>query len=78
MKEKLQEVFRTVFSDQELMITESTTADDIPMWDSLTHLELIATIEEAFLIRFSFDEVMKFQTVGDMLRSLELKSGAGN
>lgn len=69
--DNLQEVFRKVFEKKDLIISESTSAKDIKSWDSLTHLELIAAVEEAFDINFSFAEVMQFNTVGDMIRAIE-------
>lgn len=73
MLEKLQKVFRTVFENNELVIHPSTSAKDISMWDSLIHLELIAAIEAAFKVEFSFNEVMAFNNVGDILSLLEKK-----
>jgi acyl carrier protein len=70
MEERLQQVFRKVFNDADLIIDQNTSAKDIDIWDSLTHMELIAAIEEEFSIRFSFDEVMRFHTVGDLMRSI--------
>ncbi len=71
--ERLQNVFRLVFQDTNLIIHSSTTANDIKMWDSLTHVELIAAVESEFNIVFSFNEVMQFNTVGDMLNVIETK-----
>jgi len=73
--ERLQQVFRKVFQKGDLLISPSTTAKDIRMWDSLTHLELIAAVEEEFGIKFSFSEVMQFNSVGDMLLAISRKSG---
>jgi acyl carrier protein len=70
MEERLQQVFRKVFNDADLIIDQNTSAKDIDIWDSLTHMELIAAIEEEFSIRFSFDEVMRFHNVGDLMRSI--------
>lgn len=71
MIEQLQKVFRSVFRDEQLIINDNTTAKDIKMWDSLTHLELIVSIEKEFGIQFSFTEVMQFDRVGDILRAIE-------
>lgn len=71
--EQLQKVFRAVFQNSGLVISERTSAKDLKMWDSLTHLELIAAVEEEFKIRFTFNEVMEFDTVGDMLKAIEIK-----
>lgn len=71
--ERLQQVFRNVFQKDDLLITPATSAKDIRMWDSLTHLELIAAVEEEFRIKFSFNEVMQFNTVGDMIVAIGKK-----
>lgn len=71
--DQLQQVFRTVFKDETLVITPGTSARNIKMWDSLTHLELIASVEEAFHIQFSFNEMMGFNSVGDMIKTISKK-----
>ena len=70
---ELQEVFRKVFENNTISITEQTTANDINGWDSLTHMTLINEIEQHFKIELSFNEVSSFNTVGDMLKCLEVK-----
>ena len=72
-KEKLQEVFREVFDDDELEISESTTADDIEEWDSLTHIQLIVAVETAFSIKFSIVETMKLKNVGELIALIDKK-----
>lgn len=71
--EELQEVFRKVFENSALIITDVSTAADINGWDSLTHMHLLHNIEEHFGIRFSFNEVSSFENVGDMLKAIEKK-----
>jgi len=44
------------------------------MWDSLTHLQLIAEIESEFKIKFTFEEVMMFNSVADILSTIEKKT----
>ncbi|PIP53883.1 MAG: acyl carrier protein [Bacteroidetes bacterium CG23_combo_of_CG06-09_8_20_14_all_32_9] len=71
--EQLQNVFRKVFEDEKLNIQPLTSTNDIKMWDSLTHLELIVSVENEFNIKFSFNEVMQFNNVGDMLKIIVKK-----
>ena len=51
--EKLNEVFRDVFDDEEIVLTEETTSEDIEDWDSLEHINLIVAVEQCFGIKFS-------------------------
>ena len=38
--EKIQDIFRDVFDDEELVVEDSTSSDDIEEWDSLSHIQL--------------------------------------
>ena len=73
----VQDVFREVFSDEQLVIQPNTTAADIEDWDSFNHMNLIVTIEKRFRIKFSLSELQKLATVGDMLNLVEKKTKAG-
>ena len=53
----LQEIFRRVFDDDELTVTESTTAVDIDGWDSMAHINLIIAIEKEFGVSFSAADI---------------------
>lgn len=64
---RLTEVFRDVFDNEELVIGDSTTADDIEEWDSLEHISLIAAVEKAFKMRFTMKEVSGMKNVGEMI-----------
>ncbi|HVB04517.1 MAG TPA: acyl carrier protein [Chitinophagaceae bacterium] len=67
----VQEVFRETFGDPGLTIVRSTKADDIDLWDSMTHLELIAAIEKKFNLKFTFEQFMRFNNVGDMVSLID-------
>ena len=71
--QKLTSVFRDVFDDDGLEITEATTAADVPEWDSLTHINLIVAAEKAFRVKFTTKEVKALANVGDFM-SLIAKS----
>lgn len=71
LSKRVTEIFRDVFRDDSLNISDSTTADDIEMWDSLTHITLINDIEEAFNFRFSMNQVLGMKNVGELLDILE-------
>ncbi len=71
IKTKLTEIFRDVFDDEDIEISDTTTADDIEEWDSLEHITLIAAVEKAFKMRFTMKEVSSMKNVGEMMTILE-------
>lgn len=64
--EKLNEAFREVFDDDDLVVDANTTADDIEDWDSLEHVNLVNAVEEKTGIKFNNGEIGNFKNVGDM------------
>ena len=64
--EKLNEIFRDVFDDESITVTESTTAADIEDWDSLSHIMLLSAIEDEFGIKFDMKAVQGLKNVGAM------------
>jgi acyl carrier protein len=64
------EVLRDVFGDDEITLTESTTADDVEGWDSLMHLNLIIALERRFGIRFSTSEISTLKEEGQNIGNL--------
>ena len=63
---KLNEVFRDVFDDESITVTETTTADDIEEWDSLEHINLLAAVEQEFGMKFNMGQVVSMKNVGEM------------
>jgi acyl carrier protein len=76
LHERVEDVFRDVFADPGISLTDDTTADDIPQWDSLQHVVLLFNLEQAFGVQFAGSEVEQLRNVGDLKRLLAEK-GAG-
>ena len=72
--ERLTKIFRDVFDDENLVITDATNADDIEDWDSLEQITLVVTIEKEFEIKFNVHEVSGFKNVGEMADAILLKA----
>ncbi len=72
--DRLNEVFRDVFDDDEITVNEDTTADDIEDWDSLEHINLISAVEDEFGIRFKMGEVSSMKNVGEMVEIIKSRS----
>ena len=70
--EDLQEIFRTVFEDSQLELSESLTAKDVANWDSLTHMTLIYATEAHFGIEILFESVLAMENAGDLIQNIEM------
>jgi acyl carrier protein len=55
-------------------ITSATTADDVPGWDSLSHVRIILAIEAEYGVRFSTLEVLRMKKVGDLQDLIDRKA----
>jgi acyl carrier protein len=67
MFSKVQEIFRDIFDEDDLMITDSTNSDEIEDWDSLNHINLVSAIEQEFGIKFTLIELISLKNVGEMI-----------
>lgn len=65
--DKLTPVFRKVFADKSLVLTEELSAPDVENWDSLSHMLLISEVENEFAIKFKLKDLNKMANVGDMI-----------
>jgi acyl carrier protein len=68
VRTKLRGIFRDVFDDESLEITDEMTAQDVEDWDSLNHINLIVAVEKGFGIKFTTREVNSLKNVGELTR----------
>lgn len=59
-------IFIDVLDDDDIVLTDQTTANDVKDWDSLNHIQLIVAIEKKFKIKFTTTEIGQFKNVGDL------------
>ena len=68
--EDLSPIFCEVLENDDLLITESTVAADVPEWDSLNHIYLVVAIEKQFKVKFTTHQIQSWKCVGDILKDL--------
>ncbi len=76
LQDTLNKIFCEVFDDDDIRITPEMTANDVDGWDSLSHVNLITTIEAKFNIRFTQKDLLKQRSVGDLIADIERKLAA--
>ncbi len=70
---QVQDIFRDILDDENIILSDANTAEDIEDWDSLTHIQLIKAIEKNFSIRFTSREILSWNNVGEMLDCIKSK-----
>ena len=71
--EKLTPIFRDVFDDESIIPHLAMTAKEVAEWDSLGHIRLMVTIEQAFAIKFTTSEISSLANVGELVAVIEKK-----
>lgn len=66
-----------VFECRAEELTADRSRDDIPAWDSLGVLTLMAGFDEKFGLVMSADDMQKLQRVGDVLALLRSRGKLG-
>ena len=56
-------------------VTDTIGPGDFPAWNSLGHLQLMLLLERHFEVRFSADDIMSFEDVGELVTLVERKVG---
>ena len=75
IKSKLTPIFRDVFSEPSLVVSETMTADEVKKWDSLSHINMIYAVEKAFGVRFSIKDARSMKDVGELIQLIKKKAG---
>lgn len=75
ISERLAAVIRRTLRVEGVELQPSTRASEVPGWDSLAHVRVLAAVEEEFGVRFATLEVLRLANVGQLQALLEKKLG---
>jgi len=71
--EKLNEIFRDIFDDDNIQISENTTAADIEDWNSLAQINIIIACQAEFDVKFDLKDVLSLNNIKDITDVIERK-----
>jgi acyl carrier protein len=67
----LTDIFRAIFDDDRIVLSDSTNADDIEEWDSLNQIKIILACEQVFKVKLNARKVNTLTNVGQMIEYLQ-------
>ena len=70
---QIQEIFCDVLDNEDIVLTDTTTSDDIEEWDSLSHIQLVVSIEKSFKLKFTAADISSWRNVGEMCEAIAAK-----
>ena len=71
--EKVIEIVATTCDVDKSEVNENSTVGDFPAWDSVGHLSILSSVEEAFDISFEPEEMMELEDVKDIVEAVNTK-----
>lgn len=70
---KMQDIFRDVLDNDELVLKESMTSQDVEEWTSLSQAQILTAIEQQMGFRFTLKEIMTMKSVGQIVDAIASK-----
>jgi acyl carrier protein len=77
ISERLANVIRGELNLPDLKFEDGMLAREVPGWDSLRHLSIIAAVERDFGIRLKSLEVMRLKNIGELQALIDRKVAVG-
>jgi acyl carrier protein len=74
IRQRLSEIFADTFDAPGIQVRDDMTAQDVEGWDSLSHIDLIVAVEDAFKIRLTTADVRNLNSVGDLVNVISSKA----
>ena len=71
MSDKLKQAFAAVLKVDSASLTDESSPENTPSWDSLSAVQLVTAIEETFNVELTTTDILRMRSLGmarDMLR----------
>ena len=68
--QKLESILSKVLGVAPNAITDTTSPDNVPTWDSFNGLLIVSELENSFKVKFTMEEVIAVKCVKDIKKTL--------
>ena len=71
MKEEIVKIIADILEVDVCDIEMDTAVGDLPEWDSMHHLQIIAELEKVYNIKFNASDLAELEVVSDLISLVE-------
>ena len=71
MKEEIVKIIADILEVDVCDIEMDTAVGDLPVWDSMHHLQIIAELEKVYNIKFNASDLAELEDVSDLISLVE-------
>lgn len=75
MTQNLESILGRIFNMPDEKITDDLSMKNLEIWDSLMHMNLVMTLEEAYSVELTMDEIMTIVDVASIREIISEKTG---
>ena len=68
---RLNELVASVINVPAADLTPQSGPENLPAWDSLAHIGIIAAVEQMYHLQFTMPEILAIKTIADLCNTLE-------
>ena len=69
--DRITTIVRDVVGDDSVTLTIDTSAQDVPGWDSMAHINIIVALEHEFGMKFKTASLEEAQNTGDLVKLIK-------
>jgi acyl carrier protein len=73
---EVSEIIRDVLDVPDLVVTMSTSAENVEGWDSFNHINIVVAVESHFHVKIHTAEIEELRNVGELVDLIHQKLGA--
>jgi acyl carrier protein len=70
---RLKKVILEALDLKEFDLQDATFAYQVPGWDSLNHVRVLASVEKEYNVHFKMAEVLRLKNIGDLQKLVDSK-----